>query len=197
MPRGYREVRMGNAVYYTHRGVFYRSGPRGYVVVLPPVGIRVPVLPPNYARVYAGGVVYYRYNNIYYQPVAGGYIVVSTPVGTVVASTAAPAPESSASVAAAPAAGAVPDASTLGDYQSLRVGGAEYYFKDGQFFQKTGDSSLVWVAAPVGAVAGGLPPDAVSVWYQDVEYFDCDGVYFRKTPEGYRVVEAPWAAVKE
>ena len=37
-----------------------------------------------------------------------------------------------------------------------------------------------------------LPADARSVWYQDNEYFECDNVFFRKTPDGYKVVAAPW-----
>jgi hypothetical protein len=48
------------------------------------------------------------------------------------------------------------------------------------------------VEAPIGALAKSLPPDARSVWYQEVEYFECDEVYFRKTPDGYKVIEAPW-----
>ena len=40
--------------------------------------------------------------------------------------------------------------------------------------------------APVGAVTRTLPVDATSVWFQEVEYFECDNVYFRKTPEGYK-----------
>ena len=37
-----------------------------------------------------------------------------------------------------------------------------------------------------------LPPDAKSVWYQENEYFECDNVFFKKTPDGYKVIEAPW-----
>lgn len=198
-PRGYVEVRHGKDVFFTHRGVFYRSGPRGYVVVRPPAGIRVPVLPFGYARIIVGNAVFFRYNNIYYQPVPGGYVVVNTPVTrTVVVTTApAPVPVQSTTVITTPATNApvVSEADTANisdnNYQSVWVGNAEYKFKDGQFFQKTADG-LIWTQAPLGAIARTLPGDATSVWYQDVEYFDCDSVYFRKTPDGYMVVEAPW-----
>ena len=46
--------------------------------------------------------------------------------------------------------------------------------------------------APHGAITKTLPSDATSVWYQDNEYFECDNVYFRKTPEGYKVVPTPF-----
>ena len=46
--------------------------------------------------------------------------------------------------------------------------------------------------APYGAISRTLPSEATSVWYQENEYFQSDNVYFRKTPDGYKVVTAPW-----
>ncbi len=168
LPRGYAEVRVGHDHYYTHRGVFYQRGPRGYVVVGAPRGAVLRTLPPHYTRIYAGTSVYYRYGGVYYQRARGGYVVVEQPK---VESLPPPRPAE--------------------EYQSVWVGQGEYLFKDGQFFSKTPDG-LVWTQAPLGALAKILPTDAQSVWYLGVEYFDCNDVYFRKTPDGYHVVEPPW-----
>ncbi len=168
LPRGYMEVVVGREHFYSHRGVFYRRGPHGFVVVQAPRGAILRQLPPHCARVYVNQVVYYRYGGVYYRAVPQGYVVVDPP-------------------AVVPAPPPVP----ADEYQSVWVGNQEFLFKDGQFFRKTPEG-LVWTEAPVGAIAQALPTDATSVWYQGIEYFECDNVYFRKTPEGYRVVPVPW-----
>jgi hypothetical protein len=52
--------------YWYSGGVWYSSGPRGYVVVGAPVGFYVPVLPPYYTTVWVGGAPYYYANDTYY-----------------------------------------------------------------------------------------------------------------------------------
>ena len=73
-------VAHGGAHYYYTGGVWYAPrGPR-YVVIAPPVGVFVPVLPPFYTTVWFGGVPYYYSNQTYY--VYGGpqgYEVVQPP----------------------------------------------------------------------------------------------------------------------
>lgn len=177
VPHGYTRVHVGRDPYYYHRGMFYRPGPRGYYVVRAPRGAVIRHLPPHYSRVYYGSTVYYRYGDVYYRDYPGGYVVVDEPSRSVVTTTT----PSSATVVSAPE----------NSYQELWVGETQYQFKDGQFFTKTADG-LVWAPAPLGAVVKSLPADARSVWYQEIEYFECEDVYFRKTPEGYKVVEAPW-----
>jgi len=167
LPSGYLEVRVGHERYYTHRGVFYRSTPHGYIVCPAPRGAVLRGLPAYCTRVYVGDVVYYRYGDVYYQPYEHGYIVVDAPKVV------------------------VPPTVANEEYQSVWVGENEFLFRDGQFFRRTAEG-MVWTPAPMGAVTKVLPRDAQSVWHQEVEYFDCDGVLFKKTPEGYRVVEAPW-----
>ncbi len=168
LPHGYVDVVVGREHYYAHRGVFYRRGPHGFVVVRAPRGAVIRALPPHCMVVRVNSVVYYRYGDVYYQAVPQGYVVVDPPVA-VTLPPPPPAPE----------------------YQSVWVGNTEYLFKDGQFFRRTQDG-LVWTEAPLGAVTPTLPADATSVWYQDNEYFECDDVFFRKTPEGYKVVPKPW-----
>ena len=168
LPRGYSEVRVGRDHYYTHHGVFYQRGPRGYIVVRAPRGAFIRTLPSHYTRIYVGSSVYYRYGDVYYQPSRDGYVVVDAP-------TSQP----------------MPPARPVEDYQSVWAGKQEYLFKDGQFFTKTPDG-VVWVAAPIGAVTRDLPSDARSVWFQNEEYFESDEVYFHKTPAGYEVISPPW-----
>jgi len=77
--RPYVVAHGGEHFYYTG-GVWYAPrGPR-YVVVAPPVGVLLPVLPPFYTTVWFGGLPYYYSNQTYY--VYGGpqgYEVVQPP----------------------------------------------------------------------------------------------------------------------
>jgi len=94
----------GNPFFF-HSGVWYRRGGPGFVVVRPPVGIIVPILPPAYSTVVVGSVPYYYANDVYYVEAPGGYAVAEPPAGVA---------EAAAAPAAAPApavAGAAPSAS--------------------------------------------------------------------------------------
>src|SRR5512135_2935063 len=76
LPHGYMDVVVGRDHFYSHRGVFYRRGPHGFVVVRAPRGAVLRVLPPHCARVYVNNVIYFRYGDVYYQAVPQGYMVV-------------------------------------------------------------------------------------------------------------------------
>jgi hypothetical protein len=52
--------------YFYSGGVWYSPGPSGYVVIGAPVGVFVPVLPPDYTTVWVGGAPYYYANDSYY-----------------------------------------------------------------------------------------------------------------------------------
>jgi Family of unknown function (DUF6515) len=55
-PRGAVIVRRGGVPYYFHEGAWYRPwGPR-FVVVRPPIGLFVTVLPPFYSTIWVGGL---------------------------------------------------------------------------------------------------------------------------------------------
>jgi hypothetical protein len=78
--------------YYYYGGRYYRpyrSG--GYVVVRPPVGFYVPILPLGFITLLIAGITYYTFAGIYYRASSGGYVVVDAPAGAVVNSPAAPA----------------------------------------------------------------------------------------------------------
>src|SRR5215831_12128624 len=59
-------VAHGGGHYYYSGGVWYAPRGPSYVVVGPPVGVFVPVLPPFYTTVWFGGVPYYYANDAYY-----------------------------------------------------------------------------------------------------------------------------------
>ena len=90
LPLGAVSVGFGGGNYFFHGGVWFRPyGPR-YIVVQPPIGIYLPVLPPDYATVWVGGVPYYYADGVYYNVAPGqGYVVVAPPPG---ADTVQPAP---------------------------------------------------------------------------------------------------------
>ena len=78
----------------------------GFVVVRPPIGIIVPILPPSYSTVVVGSVPYYYADDTYYEQAPGGYAVVTPPPGVAEADTSAPVAPPQAAPGAAPSAGA-------------------------------------------------------------------------------------------
>ncbi len=72
--------------YQYHAGVFYRFNGAGYVVVAPPVGVRISVLPVGHRRVYAGPRAYFYFGGVFYVRNEGSaeYEVVNPPEGAIV-----------------------------------------------------------------------------------------------------------------
>ena len=90
LPPGNMAIMFSSQRYYYQAGVWYRRNGHRFVVVRPPAGIRVPVLPPSYATVSIAGVPYYYANNTYYAAGPGGYVVAEPPIAAV--STPPPSP---------------------------------------------------------------------------------------------------------
>jgi hypothetical protein len=83
LPHGYHTARYHGAPYYYHGGSWYRPyGPR-YVVVAPPIGIGIGVLPPFYSTVWFGSSPYYYADDTYYtyRPERREYVVTTPPRG--------------------------------------------------------------------------------------------------------------------
>src|ERR1700685_3391818 len=80
-PPDYRPYSRGGDRYYFNGGVWYAPRGGGFVVVAPPMGLVISVLPPYYSTVWVGGVPYYYADNVYYtwQPDQNGYAVVNAP----------------------------------------------------------------------------------------------------------------------
>jgi hypothetical protein len=80
-PRGAVIVNHYDRHYWYGGGVWYAPrGPR-WVVVAPPIGVFVPLLPPFYTTVWFGGIPYYYANDAYYlwRDRERGYEVVEPP----------------------------------------------------------------------------------------------------------------------
>lgn len=75
--------------YYFGGGLWYRGDrPGRFVVVAPPFGIVVPMLPPLTTTIATGSALYYLSNNTYYQRSTSGYVVVEPPPSNIVAAPA-------------------------------------------------------------------------------------------------------------
>src|SRR4029077_137875 len=55
-----------------------------FVVVAPPLGVRIQVLPPFYSTVWVGSVPYYYAHDVYYVQNPHGYLVVDPPPSNIV-----------------------------------------------------------------------------------------------------------------
>jgi len=66
LPREAIVVHSGPTRYWFHAGVWYRPQHGRYVVVGPPVGVFVPVLPAFYTTIALGGFTYFYANDTYY-----------------------------------------------------------------------------------------------------------------------------------
>jgi hypothetical protein len=82
LPHEARMIGWHGERYWFHDGVWYRPFGGGFVVITPPFGVVVPVLPAFATLVVLGGAQYYYANDVYYQAVPeGGYAVVAPPGG--------------------------------------------------------------------------------------------------------------------
>ena len=100
LPGGSIGIGYRGGSYFYHGGVWFKPVGGRFVVVAPPFGIVVPLLPPPYATVWIGGAPYDYANGAYYAHAPGqGYAGVAPPPG---AQTAQPVP-------AAPAPKALPE----------------------------------------------------------------------------------------
>lgn len=81
LPHGHLVVPYHGDRYYFHGGVWYRPSGTRFVVVTPPIGLTVSILPPFYTTLWVGGVPYYYADGVYYswRPVDRTYVVVTPP----------------------------------------------------------------------------------------------------------------------
>ena len=101
-PVDYLPVIVDGATFFFAAGSFYQRGSDGYVMVAPPLGAVVPVLPEGYMMVTINGANYYYYSHTYYTLTPGGaYMVVRDP--TVPAPASAAPPPAATTAATAPA----------------------------------------------------------------------------------------------
>ena len=83
LPQRRYPIRYRDRSYFYISGIWYLPSGPDYVVVHPPIGIVVPVLPPYYTTIWIGGVPYYYANEVYYvwRADLNGYQVAEPPIG--------------------------------------------------------------------------------------------------------------------
>jgi hypothetical protein len=150
LPAQHYDVVFHGGHYFFAGGVWYAPGPGGFVVVGPPFGVFLPILPPFYTTVWVAGAPYYYADDVYYvyRGPGVGYEVVAPPPGQDVAS-AEPPP-------GAPAAGPPP----AGPDHQLFI-----YPRNGQTPEQQSRDPYechTWASSQTGfdptAPNGGVPP---------------------------------------
>lgn len=81
LPHGYRTFQHRHERYFFDDGIWYRPGVEGFIVVAPPIGLTLSVLPPYYTTIWANGVPYYYADDVYYRwlPAERAYVVSAPP----------------------------------------------------------------------------------------------------------------------
>lgn len=82
LPERRHPIRYRDRSYFYIGGTWYLPSGPNFVVVRPPIGIIVPVLPAFYTTIWFGGVPYYYANDVYYvwRPDLNGYQVAEPPI---------------------------------------------------------------------------------------------------------------------
>ncbi|WP_345975941.1 DUF6515 family protein [Sulfurimonas sp. HSL3-7] len=66
IPKVAMTLTLGGLLFYYSDGIYYRHHDSGFVVIVPPIGLIVPVLPPGYTVFSLHGSTYYYYADVYY-----------------------------------------------------------------------------------------------------------------------------------
>ena len=74
------------------------------------------------------------------------------------------------------------------DHRIVRRGKINYHYAKGFFYRPKGHHWVV-VHPPIGAVVAALSATAMLVTVSGAQYYLCEGVYYKKVPAGYEVVE--------
>ena len=84
VPRGAKSVKFNGDTYHWHNGAYYHPQGKRFVVVRPPIGLRIGILPLDYFMFTLGTIPYYYYYGTFYTPMDGQYVVIDPPVGALV-----------------------------------------------------------------------------------------------------------------
>ena len=120
VPRGHVRVSIGTSHYRYYDGMFFEPHwPGRYVVVAPPIGIHVPMLPLGYVSFAIGPRSYFYVNSTFYlwEPRTRDYVVVQEPEGAPAQLAAAQEPSDSVSLFAYPNQGQSEERTTRDRYE--------------------------------------------------------------------------------
>ncbi len=171
LPRDADTVRVGRETFHVYHGSFYQHVKIGYVLVPAPLNATIGELPRGANRFKIGRTTYYRHAGVYFRATGRHFRVCAKPA-------AAPPEEMVAESETAP-------------QLFVQLGDDTYIFQDGRFYLQSSDG-LLGRSIPMGAIAKDFPREAMSVWFRDREFFECNGVFFQESPQGFKVVPPPW-----
>ena len=170
VPRSANHVYHNNIRYSHHKGIFYRSSGSAFISILPPVGLRISVLPVGFSRMAVRSNNYYYCSGAYYRDFnGGGYEVVQDPYSTVINNTAT-------------TLDVLPN-----NYQVVESNGQVLFLSNGQYYQAVsqGDGNVVYevVDAPQGTTLDTLPSGHEVVEFDGKVYFKVENTYYKAVSE--------------
>lgn len=170
LPRASRYVSYNNVRYSHHNGVFYRSSGSAFVTVLPPVGLRLSILPVGFSRRAVNSRNYYYCSGAYYRDFnGGGYEVVQDPYNTNYTNTTV-------------GLDVLPN-----NYQVVESNGQVLFLANGQYYQaiSQGNGNVVYqaVEAPYGTILDTLPLGHEVVEFDGNVYFKVGNTYYKAISE--------------
>ena len=110
VPRGAKSIGFRGETYHWHNGAYYHPHGKKFIVVRPPIGLRIGLLPLDYFKLTVGMIPYYYYYGTFYTSLNDEYEVVEPPVGAVV--------------------GELPN-----DCEEVTIDGKAYYKVDGTYYK--------------------------------------------------------------
>lgn len=126
VPHGSISITFGGNPYYYSGGRFYRPSGGYFQMTIPPVGIRIGMLPAGYIPIYVGPNEYYFYNGTYYRQYDDrNYEVIDAPMGAQLSS-------------------------LPGGAKSVLVNGEKFYELNGTYYKEDRDSKGRVVYTVVG-----------------------------------------------
>ncbi|WP_331774773.1 DUF6515 family protein [Sulfurospirillum sp. 1612] len=136
-PSQARMFRFKGIRYYRHNGVFYKPHQGAYIIVRPPIGAIVPVLPVGYALMHLYGQDYYVYDQTYYvwSDSPQGYRIVESPSQPVSVSSPQYVDDDTA-LDTPYAIGTVFESLPAGATERI-LNGVNYYWIDGHYLSKS------------------------------------------------------------
>lgn len=81
IPHRYTTIQHSGINFYFDNGIYFKRHKANYIVVRPPVGLRIRYLPDGYSTIHFGRVPYYFYYGVFYSydSAAGDYVIVNAP----------------------------------------------------------------------------------------------------------------------
>lgn len=81
---GYQTIRHGGRDYLYNGTSFHIFSNGRYIPVVPPVGLRIRILPPDHIRIVVGRDVYFYNAGIFFAPYRNDFVIIEPPIGAVI-----------------------------------------------------------------------------------------------------------------